>query len=146
MPLDRSSPYFGDQLNKALREREYERCVQNLQTDDLVWLVDYLDRVCSHIARAHSTLKQAQALHCLDPSGPAYRKCLRELRSLCGTHTILPASHIIPPHLLTVDSLPFASGGCGEMHRGTLGSTAVCVKCLPVSIWGISSEAKKVGF
>ncbi|KAF9643886.1 hypothetical protein BDM02DRAFT_3191091 [Thelephora ganbajun] len=41
--LDRTSPDFHGQLDKALRGREYRQCVPKLQGDDLVWLVDYLD-------------------------------------------------------------------------------------------------------
>ena len=40
---------------------------------------------------------------------------------------------MIPPHLLTVDSKPFASGGCGHVHRGTLNDLQVCVKRLKVA-------------
>ena len=50
LPLDRSSPHFDDQLNKALHGREYERCVQNLQRHDLIWLIDYLDDVSRYSA------------------------------------------------------------------------------------------------
>ena len=40
----------------------------------------------------------------------------------------LPTSYTIPSHLLTVDSHPFASGGFGEVYRGTLNDSLVCVK------------------
>jgi len=43
--LDRSSSDFQDQLSNALYGEEHKRCVSNLQGDDLVWLVDYLDKV-----------------------------------------------------------------------------------------------------
>ena len=71
-----------------------------------------------------------QALDSLDPLGPASRKCLRELGSICATHAILPTSCSIPSHLLTVDSHPFASGAFGEVYRATLGNSLVCVKRL----------------
>ena len=57
---------------------------------------------------------------------------------------MLPTSYLISSRLLTVESHPFTSGGFSEMHHGTLGGTAVCIKRLPVSIWGISLEATKV--
>ena len=120
--------------------------MQNFQKDDLVWLVDYLDKVHRCIAFSRSLLKPAQALDSLDPSSPASRKCIRELRSICGTHNILPTSYSISSHFLTVDPRPFTSGGFGEMHRGTLGGTAVCIKRLQVSVWGISLEATKVRY
>jgi len=41
--LDRSSPEFHDQLSNVLYGEEYDRCVPNLQDNDTMWLVDYLD-------------------------------------------------------------------------------------------------------
>ena len=48
--LDRSSSGFHDQLSRVLCEEEYRQCAPNLQGDDLVWLVDYLDKVRCHVA------------------------------------------------------------------------------------------------
>lgn len=44
--LDRSSSDFHDQLSNVLYGEEYQQCVRNLQGDESVWLVDYLDKVC----------------------------------------------------------------------------------------------------
>ena len=52
--LDRSSPNFQDQLCDALYGEEYTQCVPNLQGDDLVWLVDYLDKVLPRVTFPHS--------------------------------------------------------------------------------------------
>ena len=43
--LDRSSSEFHDQLCNVFYGEEYQKCVPNLEGDDLVWLVDYLDGV-----------------------------------------------------------------------------------------------------
>ena len=43
--LDRSSSEFHDQLSNILYGEEYERHVADLDNDDLVSLVDYLDKV-----------------------------------------------------------------------------------------------------
>ena len=43
--LDRSSSNFHDQLSSVLSGKEYELAVSKLEGDDLVLLVDYLDRV-----------------------------------------------------------------------------------------------------
>jgi hypothetical protein len=138
LPLDQSSLDFGDRINKVLHGQEYEQCTQDFKKEDSVWLVDYLDRVCCHVLFSRrSPLNPAQALDNLDPSCPASRKCIRELRSICGTQTILPTSHLISPDLLSVDSHPFTSGGFGEVYRGTLDDTAVCVKRLLVQVWAI---------
>ena len=55
--LDRSSPGFHDRLSNALYKEEYQQCVPNVQGDDLVWLVDYLDKVCYHVSCLCSPLK-----------------------------------------------------------------------------------------
>ena len=47
--LNRSSPNFHHQLCNVLYGGEYSQCVPNLQGDDLVWLVDYLDKVCPYV-------------------------------------------------------------------------------------------------
>jgi len=53
--LDRSSPGFHDQVCSVLHEEEYQKCVPNLQGDDLVWLVEYLNEVRRQVALPHST-------------------------------------------------------------------------------------------
>ncbi|KAF9644320.1 kinase-like protein, partial [Thelephora ganbajun] len=110
--LDRSSSRFHDQITNVLYGKEYMRCVENLQGNDLVWLVDYLDG----------------ALGVLDPSSPAFRKCLHKLRSICGTSAILPTSYTISSDLLDVSQDPFASGGYGDVYQGTLEGEKVCIK------------------
>ncbi|KAF9644325.1 hypothetical protein BDM02DRAFT_3263623 [Thelephora ganbajun] len=96
--LDTSSPDFHNQLYDLLYGKDCKQCVPNLQDDDLVWLVDYLD------------------------------KCLRELRSICGTREILPTSYTISPHLLNISSNPFVQGGFGDVYQGTLDGSEVCIK------------------
>ncbi|KAF9645415.1 kinase-like protein [Thelephora ganbajun] len=110
--LNASSPDFHDQLCNVLYGQEYQQCVLNLQDDDLVWIVDYLDK----------------ALNGLDPSGAASRKCLRELGSICSTNAILPTSYTLSADLLDISTDPFAWGGCGDVYRGTLNGSRVCVK------------------
>jgi hypothetical protein len=57
--LNRSSPYFHDQLCNVLYGKEYKQCVPNLQGEDLVWLVDYLDKVRRRVALPRSPLMPA---------------------------------------------------------------------------------------
>ena len=52
--LDRSSSEFHDQLINILYGEEYQQYMQDLEGDDLVWLVDYLDKVCRYTALPHS--------------------------------------------------------------------------------------------
>jgi len=47
--LDSSFSGFHDQLTKVLDGEDYQQGAPNLQGDDLVWLIDYLDKVCRHI-------------------------------------------------------------------------------------------------
>ena len=43
--LDRSSPEFRDQLSNVINEEGYAQWVPSIQSDDLVWLIDHLDKV-----------------------------------------------------------------------------------------------------
>jgi hypothetical protein len=56
--LSASSPGFQDQLSNILHGEEYFQCVRDLQGDDLVRLVDCLDKVCRRIALP--TLRSSQ--------------------------------------------------------------------------------------
>lgn len=57
--LDRSSPDFHDQLIDVLYGEEDMQSVPNLDNDDLVWLVDYLDNVRRGVALPYLPLKPA---------------------------------------------------------------------------------------
>ena len=54
--LDRSSPNFHDQLSNVLSGEEYGQSVLNLEGNDLMSLVDYLDKVRRHVALSCSPL------------------------------------------------------------------------------------------
>ena len=43
--LDKTSPQFHNQLIDFLRGKEYRDVVPSLQSEDLAWLVEYLDVV-----------------------------------------------------------------------------------------------------
>ena len=60
--LDRSSPNFHDQLCNALHGEEYTQCLPNLQGDDLVWIIDYLDKVRRRVALPYSPLNRRRLL------------------------------------------------------------------------------------
>ena len=53
--LDSSLSGFHDQLTKVLYGEDYQQHAPNLQSDDLVWLIDYLDKVCRHITSPFPT-------------------------------------------------------------------------------------------
>ena len=56
--LDESSPEYHDQLSNMIYGEEYKRCVGGLQGDDLVELVDYLDKVRCRVALLRLYLSQ----------------------------------------------------------------------------------------
>ena len=126
--LNRSSPEFQDQLNNVIYGEEYRQCVQNLEGDDMVWLVDYLDKVRLHATSPHALPKPPKVLDGLDSSSDGFRKCLRELKTACGTGGTLPASYTLLPHLLDICPEPFASGGFCDVYEGTYDGSRVCIK------------------
>jgi len=97
--LNRSSPRFHDQLSEVLYGGGVSTLVPDLRGGDLVWLVDYLDKVSRHVAFPRSPLKLSQALDSPDLSSATSRKRLRELGSVCGAGGILSTSYMRSPHL-----------------------------------------------
>ena len=91
-----------------------------------------------------SILKPAQALNVLEPSGFTFRKCLRELRSICGNRGILPTSYLLSSHLLDVHPRPFASGSFGDVYKGTFDSSSVCIKHVRFSLQDDQNRVLKV--
>ena len=55
--LDRTMSGFQDQLSDILYGEMYQKYAPDLQGDDLVWLVDYLDKVRRHIPLRRSPPK-----------------------------------------------------------------------------------------
>jgi hypothetical protein len=142
--LNRSLSEFHDQLCNILYGEVYTQCVRNLRGDDLVWLVDYLEKVCLHATLPHLPLKPSQALDSLDPASPGFRKCLRDFREICG-RGILPTSYTLSSsHLLNIRSEPFASGGYGDVYEGTLDGLRVCIKRIRVYTKDSPEKAMKV--
>ena len=48
--LSGSSPEFHDRFSNVLYDEGFKRWVPNLQGGDLLWLVDYLDKVCRRLS------------------------------------------------------------------------------------------------
>jgi hypothetical protein len=46
--LDRTSPQFRDQLRNFFHGSAYQNLVPDLESEDLAWLVEYLDSVSCH--------------------------------------------------------------------------------------------------
>jgi len=128
--LDKNSPQFQDQLTGLLHKEEFKDCIPELRDEDVVWLVEYLDKVrlFLFIALYLHSANLAQALDSLDPSGPTSRKCLRELGSICGTWGKLPPRYLLETSLAIPSTLPVASGGSGDVYEGLLDGSRVCVR------------------
>ena len=85
-----------------------------------------------------------QVLGVLDSSSPALRMCLLELRRICGVRGILPTSYTLSPDHLKIDSSPFVAGGFGDLYKGTLDGSPVCVKRMRVYLRDGPEKAVKV--
>ena len=144
--LDRSSSKFHDNLCSVFYGEEFQKCMQNLQGNDLVWLVEYLDKVRRHVALLCPPLKPSQAFDSLDPSGTAFWKCLHELRAVCGARGMLLTSYILSASLLDIEMDPFASGGYGDVYHRTLDGSNICIKHVRVYVKEGPKKATKVGY
>ena len=144
--LSRSTSGFHDQLSDLFDGDEYKQCVPNLQGDDLAWLVDYLDKVRRRIIPPHPPLKPTQTLDDLDPASSGSQKCLHELSYICGTRAILPTSYTLSSSLLNVGHHPVASGGSGDVYKGSFNGSGVCVKRVRVYSKDGPKKATKVHF
>jgi hypothetical protein len=80
----------------------------------------------------------------LDPSSAAFRKCLRELRTICGVRTMLPTSYTLSSDLLSIDPNPFARGNYGDVYKGSFDGSKVCVKRVRVYEEDDTQTTKKV--
>lgn len=57
--LDSSSPDFENELHDILYSPEYVGCEKTIGNNDLVWLIDYLDKVHHHVTGPRPLLKLA---------------------------------------------------------------------------------------
>jgi len=65
---------------------------------------------------------------------------------MCGTSATLPPSYTISSHLLNIGPDPFASGGYGDVYKGTFSGSLVCIKRVRVYTKDNPKEATKVLF
>lgn len=91
-----------------------------------------------------SPLKLEQVLDDLDHSSPTFRKCLRELRSVCGTRGVLPTSYALSSRPLDIEPEPFAWGGYGDVYLGSLDGSKVCMKRVQMHNMSASQRANEV--
>ena len=98
--LDESSPNFHDQLTSVLSGEKYEQSVPNLQNNDLVFLVDYLDKVRRHVALPTLRLSQYRPLIFSIPQVPDSRNVYASLEKY-----VAPGRYCRPPTLFRLQSL-----------------------------------------
>ena len=56
------------------------------------------------------------------------RKCVRILRRVCGSQTILPRSCILSENISKEGDIAFASGGFVDVWKGRHNRNRVCIK------------------
>ena len=129
--LNQSSSEFPGQLMNILHDKGYRDQVKSLQDHDSVWLAEYLDEVCFPVILSVSLPKLAQALDILSPISPMlFRKCLVELRAMCGSRGVLPRSYVLQKSPPKTVGWPIASRGPFNVYEGHLDDSKVCVKQL----------------
>ena len=58
---------------------------------------------------------------------------------------MLPTSYTLPSQLLEIDSMPFGSGGSGDVYMGTLDGSKVCVRRIRKYIQDVARVVAGVG-
>ena len=145
LELRRSSSEFPDRVSNILYGWEYQQWVKATLKDDVVQeLVDWLDEVRCRISYLRVILKPLQALDALDPASSAARKCMQELRHICGARKKLPASSTFSFQVSLNSYQSVASGGSGDVYEGTLNNSRVCVKRIRVYAKDSSGEPPDV--
>ena len=144
--LDESSPEFQSQVSNIVVAKEFKDWVPTIQDDDLVELVDYLDKVRRPLSLVSFLFILPKALDTLDPRSSAFRRCLRELRHVCGTRTILPSSYTLSSKFLGIGPQPVAAGSSGDLYEGTLDGLRVCIKRVRIYSKDGPKKATKVRY
>ena len=89
-------------------------------------------------------LPLGQFLDALDPTGPAFPTCQRELTRVCGVREILPKSYTISDPLSYTGVGPVASGAFANVYEGNLGDSKVSIKQARIYSKGDQRGVQKV--
>jgi hypothetical protein len=126
--LNNSLSGFHDELSNVLSWEEYKQCVPNLQNGDLVWLVEYLDRVRHRIAPPHALCFSQRRLSMVSilavPLSISVCTNSEAYAALGDTPKIVHAWS----STLDISLRPFAPGGSGDLYEGVLNGSRVCIK------------------
>lgn len=136
-------PAFHDQVYDVHYGKGYNQWVSDIQGDDLVRFVDYLDQVrhLSHLFAPRSSHRRLSTF-LIPPVSPP-RSVWADF-DICGDRTVLPKLCAFPSQPLDIDSQPFAEGGSAVVYEGTLNSSNVCIKRIRMDSKYISTNPTKV--
>ncbi|KAF9779787.1 kinase-like domain-containing protein [Thelephora terrestris] len=116
--LGPSSPDFLRVIWAFIHSDKDEQYSSGLQGEELIRLVNFLDTaICS-----------------IPTSDDVFRRCVRKLRAICGSHATLPSSHIISGDLTRVGESAIAYGGFADVWKGDQGGKIVCIKVLRIAV------------
>lgn len=135
--LKTSSSDFLRVLYAFFRSDEDEQYSKTLDGPELTRLVDFLDEVRPLLRLFPVPLqtKTPKALCSIHNTDDVFRQCLRKLRAICGTHAILPTSHIISGDLVErtgVSAIDY--GGFADVWVGNHVGNRVCIKALRIPL------------
>lgn len=128
-------PDFPRYLDWLIQSDQEENYLSTLQNPELTQLVNFLDRVRPLPSASFQLMKQSlQSLKVIPTSDDASRRCLHKLQTICSSRKILPSSYLITSGLSKIGDLPVASGGFGDVWKGTYGSVVVAIKCPRITL------------
>ena len=131
--LDRSSAQFPERLDELLQDEGWMKDIQRLSRHRLVELTDHLGNVRLISTPTKSYSSSPQILDGLDRTGPQFKEGLHALRKLCGSRAILPATCLVSGKL-SISTTRIDK--CGEIYKGSLGDTNVCIRRRVGDFWG----------
>ena len=138
---DRTSPRFHEQLVDFLHGNRYRDAVPSLQSEDLAWLVEYLDSVSVQTTSPRSVLNTGVGPRWyFRPHKPRIPRITARTRNICGVKDVLPKSCVLSHYVPDV-SLPPAFG-C--VHEGTLDGSKVRVRRIGMCPKGDLQKASEV--
>ena len=119
---------FSNILAKTLASQEDMNTAMSLQGDDVLILVDVLDQVSRPRITRTPHLIPAQALETPNVELDLRRKCVRILRRVCSSETILPRSCILSDNISKEGDAAIAPRWPADVWNGRHNGERVCIK------------------
>ena len=111
-----------------LASQEDINTAMSLQGDDALILVDVLDQVSRPRITRTPRLIPAQALETPNVELDLRRKCVRVLRRVCSSETILPHSCILSDNISKEGGIALAFRWPADVWNGRHNGKLVCIK------------------